>query len=100
MSLQDDLNNGRQRTQYKLYFGSFTDGNNDDDIADFESSENWGTPGNIPMLEVTYYLPSPRAVGGYVAPVNKLAVLMPYLALSALVVVVSTVAVVRRRRRN
>lgn len=40
----------------------------------------------------------PRPVGGIVAPVNKLDLLAPYLALIGLIAVVSTVAVIRRRR--
>ncbi|OGD52522.1 hypothetical protein A3K80_09030 [Candidatus Bathyarchaeota archaeon RBG_13_38_9] len=104
--VQDDLNNARTRTQYRLYFGSFTDGNNDDDIAAFESSENWGTTGNIPMLEVTYNLPGPEptepepgeAVGGNVVPISKVAVLMPYLTLAGLITIVTAVIVKRKHK--
>jgi hypothetical protein len=104
--VQDDLNNARTHTQYRLHFGSFTDGNNDNDIAFFESSENWGTTGNIPMLEVTYNLPGPgpepvepgETVGGSVAPINKVAVLMPYLALAGLFTIVTAFIVMRKHK--
>jgi hypothetical protein len=37
-------------------------------------------------------------VGGVVSPVNKLALVTPYLALAGLIVAVSAVVVVKRRR--
>ncbi len=37
-------------------------------------------------------------VGGYVAPINKLALLTPYLALAGLIAAVSTVYVIKRRK--
>jgi len=42
--------------------------------------------------------PTPRPVGGLVMPTNKLEILTPYLALTALVIAVSSVIVVKRRR--
>ena len=43
--------------------------------------------------------PNPGAVGGYLAPVNKLTILLPYLTLVGMIGVASTVFVIRRRRK-
>jgi len=44
--------------------------------------------------------PTARGVGGYIVPVNKLAILAPYLALVGLVGVVVSVVAVRKKRKN
>ena len=44
--------------------------------------------------------PTPRPVGGVFVPVNKFAILVPYLALISLVGAVTTVFAVRRRRKS
>jgi len=46
----------------------------------------------------TYLPPASASVGGVVSPVDKLAVLTPYLALIGLIAVVSAFYVIRRRR--
>jgi len=45
-----------------------------------------------------FYDPEPAPVGGVVLPTNTLAILTPYLALAGLIVAVSAVVVVKRRR--
>ncbi|MCW4032198.1 MAG: hypothetical protein NWF08_02265 [Candidatus Bathyarchaeota archaeon] len=62
-------------------------------------------PGNIWDLEVSSYLyqevPCPRAyiaVGGILVPTNSFEILIPYLALAGLVMAISAVLVVKRRK--
>jgi len=64
--------------------------------TDFASSETTA-PDPKPLLEIDYS--PPRPVGGYFVPVNKLAILAPYLALVSLVGAV-TLAVATPRRRK
>jgi len=41
---------------------------------------------------------TPPAVGGIITPVNKLGVLTPYLALAGLIVAISTVYIIKKRK--
>lgn len=53
--VQADVDAGRARSQYMLYFTNTTDNNNTQDLAEFESSDNYGGTGNQPRLVITYY---------------------------------------------
>jgi hypothetical protein len=55
-------------------------------------------PGNYNLVIRVVIDPIGTAVGGVVLPTNKLTLVTPYLALAGLIVVVSTVVVVRRRQ--
>ena len=55
-------------------------------------------PSGIGELGLAVNQVPPRTVGGLVMPTNELEILAPYLALVGLVVAVSVVVVVKRRR--
>jgi len=55
-----------------------------------------GNPFNDIDFTFRTYAPVRAPVGGYVAPVNKIAVLTPYIALAGLIAILSTVFVKRR----
>lgn len=54
-AVTDDLNRGRTRSQYRLYFATETrGGGSTGDFAYFESGENYFSTGNIPQLVVVF----------------------------------------------
>jgi len=73
--------------------------------TDNPQSRSYGGPLSPPWTPLAYnlmiraYVLTPTPVGGYMVPVNKLAILSPYIALIGLVGAV-TVAVATKRRRK
>ncbi|MFC1507237.1 DNRLRE domain-containing protein [Thermoproteota archaeon] len=67
----------------------------------FDSKESIFTDWR-PILEIDWSESAPTVepepVGGHITPINKLVVLAPYLALAALIVTVSTIFIINRRR--
>ncbi|MCX6660729.1 MAG: hypothetical protein NTX81_10245 [Candidatus Bathyarchaeota archaeon] len=53
---------------------------------------------NTGYLLSTGYSSAPRPVGGVVTPTNKLDIVAPFAALAGLIVAVSAVVVVKKRR--
>jgi len=91
-AMQDDISHGRSFTTFMLKLATGTDNDHEQDTWELRASE---AGGEGPYIE--YSLPTP--VGGVAIPVNKLAILAPYLALVGLVGAV-TVAVATTRRRK
>jgi len=87
-AMQDDINKGRSYTTFTIKLATDTDSDTWNDAWYFDD----------PMIEYKLVTPTPRPVGGVLAPVNKLAMLTPYLALAGLIAVLFTVTVVRKRR--
>jgi hypothetical protein len=69
-----------------------------DNSAVWGSAYIFGGYDDDDALDIIVKYDPPVIVGGYLVPANKLAVLMPYIALVGLVGVVSMVLVTRRRR--
>jgi len=73
-----------------------------DDSNVFLSREEGYWQNLRPILEIDWSTPTPtptpRAVGGYAVPVNKLAILAPYLALIGLVGAVTAAVAIQRRK--
>lgn len=91
-AMQDDINHGRPFTSFMIKMSTDNDIDNSYDYFSFYMSERAGAG---PYIEYAFA----RPVGGYFTPVNKLAILTPYLALLGLVGAV-TVAVATTRRRK
>lgn len=54
-SVQDDIDNGRQKSQYRLRFSVLETNFNDIwELSDFESGDNFYGEGNLPELVITY----------------------------------------------
>ena len=53
--------------------------------------------GNIDTWGIILFAPRPAPVGGVLMPVNKLAILAPYIALSGLVAIASTACIIRKK---
>jgi len=89
-SVQDDENNGRERSQYRLrFFPNETDNDDSADATRFESGDNYYGADNLPELVITYSEPTPTEVPG----------LTP-LGLIALVGLLSVIAAMSIRRRK
>jgi len=71
------------------------DGSNEYDLTPTRSNAHEPDFQRLPEQEPT---PTPRPVGGIVTPVNKLELLTPYLALAGLLIAVSVVVSIRRRK--
>ena len=54
-SIKNDLSAGRTRSQFRIRFSQETDGDGSEDIAYFESQENYFGTGNTPQLVIEYY---------------------------------------------
>jgi hypothetical protein len=59
-----------------------------------------GTPNFVFYPEITVIIDQvePAPVGGVASPINKLEILAPYLALAGLIIAVSTIYVIKRRK--
>ena len=93
-AMQDDISNGRLFTSFMLKPASGTDSDGKQDTWHFRTSEQTGTDQD-PYIEYTLIR---NTVGGVVTPTNKLQIVAPFAALAALVVAVSAVVAVKRRR--
>ena len=93
-AMQDDIDNGRDFTSFMIKMSIDTDGDSLIDEWFFSATENTGTDQD-PVIEYEYEF---APVGGHAMPINKIVILTPYLALAGLIVAVSAIFVIKRRR--
>jgi hypothetical protein len=91
-ALVDDLNNGRTFSAFMIKNTVDTDGDGKNDQWSFIPIVGEPTD-RSPFISISYV-----SVGGVVTQVNKLKVLTPYIALTGLIIAVSTVYVIRKRK--
>lgn len=92
-SMQDDLDNDRSFSAFMLRLATNTDNDDNYDYWSFFASE-WTGTANDPFIE--YELAPENPVGGIYAPIDKLNILAPYIALVGLIGAVSTIFTIRR----
>ncbi len=90
-AMQDDIDNGRSWSAFMIKMDTGSDGDEQEDWWRFAETE---TSVGDPYIEYTF---ATRAVGGVLTPVNKLAMLAPYIALLGLVGTVAVIAVALRK---
>jgi len=100
-AMQDDINNGRAYSAFRIELETNTDGDKLFDGWYFYASEETGTDYD-PYIEYTLRPPPPPPrpsypVGGILTSVNKLAILAPYMAFIGLAAV--AVAAIKKRKR-
>jgi len=92
-AMQDDIDNGRAFTSFMIKMSIDTDGDGLIDEWFISATENTGTDQD-PIIEYEYEFPP---VGGVVTPINKLAIIAPYLVLAGLIIAVSAIVIKRRK---
>ena len=90
-AIQDDIDNGRAFTSFMIKMSIDTDGDGQVDRWFFSATERSGIDQD-PIIE--YELPP---VGGIVTPINKLAIIAPYLVLAGLIIAVSAIVIKKRK---
>ncbi len=95
-AMQDDITNGRAFSTFMIRLSTNTDNDDRWDQWVFYTSDDEGTDRD-PYIDYTASA-GPPPVGGVVSPVNKLAIIAPYLALAGLIAAVSTVYVIKKRK--
>ena len=94
-AMQDDIANGRAFSTFMIRLTTNTDSDSQWDEWIFRTSNN-GDTDQDPYIDYT----AAYAVGGYYAPVNNFAVLLPYFALVSSACIVSAILVTRKRRKS
>ena len=97
-AVQADVNNGRAFSAFMIRMQTDTDNDHKGDYWIFEASEMSGTAID-PFIQVEM-APAMQPVGGFIEPVNSVAIAAPYLALFGRVAAVAIVVVKPWKKRE